>query len=147
MDKIGLPYNVAEFANLINKVLGTGILRHYDDEIDGEDWRHADDLSLSIEGGEITLRILFHTSQDENKEALDRLRKVRRVIGGTWDKSYGYYMEFSRDYFGGKIELCTYRESACKKVVTGVKEIPSQVIPERIVPARTEEIVEWICDD
>lgn len=32
------------------------------------------------------------------------------------------------------------REQVCRKVVTGKRKIPAK-------PARTEEIVEWVCDD
>ncbi len=38
------------------------------------------------------------------------------------------------------LQVCVSREAVCKKVVTGTKEIP-----EQLIPARTEEIVEWIC--
>lgn len=136
VSSIGTPYNIAEFTALIQKIVGTGILDN--------EGSNFDEISLNIEGDSIRLRILFYGNE---KEPFDRLKKVRRVIGGRWDKNYGYYMEFTRDYFGGTIELATYRENACTRKVTGVEEIPERVIPERIEKAHTKEIVEWVCDE
>jgi hypothetical protein len=153
---IGLPYNVAEFAALMNKVLGTGILSNAGSEgvdYDSPAYDDYDEMTLEISGDEITLKIRFYTAAygddkaTKKRAAFDRLKRVHRTIGGTWDKDYGYNMTFTRDYFGGKIELSTPREAACRKVVTAVTEVPEKVIPERIVPARTEETVEWVCDE
>jgi hypothetical protein len=49
----------------------------------------------------------------------------------------------------GPIELVFYtrRTNVCQRVVVGTKEVPEAKYPERIVPAHTEEVVEWICDE
>ncbi len=65
-----------------------------------------------------------------------------RVLGRVKKKPDGDYMGIVR-YFGPiKVEAYTSRENVCRKVVTGTREIPEQVIP-----ARTEELVTWVCDE
>lgn len=41
-----------------------------------------------------------------------------------------------------KINGTTLRREVCRRVITGTK-----LIPEKVVPAHVEEIVEWVCDE
>jgi hypothetical protein len=61
--------------------------------------------------------------------------------GGTFALS----KEFGSEY-GSKIRVTwtTRRDTICRKVVTGKKFIPAET---KTIPARTEEEVEWVCDD
>ena len=43
------------------------------------------------------------------------------------------------------IEIVAYKAQVCERVVVGTREIPEQRIPEKVIPARTEEIVEYRC--
>lgn len=45
------------------------------------------------------------------------------------------------------IAFQTTRQAVCRKVVKEVKEIPEEIVPSKVIPARTEEVVEWVCDD
>jgi len=39
------------------------------------------------------------------------------------------------------------RRDVCERVVTGTRQVEETVIPERIIPAHDEEIVEWRCPE
>lgn len=45
------------------------------------------------------------------------------------------------------VEICAFipREGICERKVVGSKFVEELVIPERVVPAHTEDIVEWEC--
>lgn len=45
--------------------------------------------------------------------------------------------------FGGlHVEVYTERQAVCRRIVKGTRQVP-----ERIVPAHEEDIVEWECDE
>jgi hypothetical protein len=86
---------------------------------------------------------------------VESLEQVRDITHGTgaWEKVYTdysveYIKRFAESGYGGvKYAVNLSREKACKKVVTGTRHIEEEVVPEQVIPARDEEIVEWICTD
>lgn len=77
---------------------------------------------------------------------------VLRTIG-SFEKNYKDDSFEARKPWGDHtLVLKAQRDAVCQKVVTGTREVPETVepsyyTPERIIPAHTEEIVEWQCDD
>ena len=61
------------------------------------------------------------------------------------DASEGHVMIVA-ELCGLKVRGAVPRREACKRVVTGIREVPEQIVPAETIPAHTEEIVEWICD-
>jgi hypothetical protein len=67
--------------------------------------------------------------------------------------------EFTNDYVNYNVELipkkltlnfCTPRGNVCKKRVVGTKEVPEFYIAGtagRVIPAHTEEVIEWDCPE
>jgi hypothetical protein len=43
------------------------------------------------------------------------------------------------------VRITSWHDKVCERVVVGTRELPEVRIPETIIPARTEEIVEWRC--
>jgi hypothetical protein len=86
---------------------------------------------------------------------VETLEEVRAITHGTgsWSKSYNdyaveYLKKFTDAKYGGvRYVVSLERTKACRKVVTGTKHIPEEIVPEKVIPARDEEIIEWICDD
>jgi hypothetical protein len=74
----------------------------------------------------------------------DELLAFKDASGATrLDKgAIGSHFWLTRSFGGGiTLDGNVPREEACRRVVTGIREIPAQVIP-----ASTEEDVEWICE-
>jgi hypothetical protein len=111
----------------------------------GDPEEYSDNLRLvQTSYGRVKLEMHFYSYGDNaDVESLARLTRVRRVIGGTWEKNYyGGTSEFKRELNGLVIELNCSREATCKRVVVRTEEVP-----ESVTPAYTKEIVEWICDE
>lgn len=72
-----------------------------------------------------------------------RLATAARAMGLASKRYTGSYFDVSKE-FGDcvKLTFTANRENVCRKVV---KEVIHH--PERVIPAREEEVVEWICDD
>ena len=71
----------------------------------------------------------------------DQMTEVARAIG-TCEKGADDNYFWLRKTFGTfKVEWNVSRNVACRRVVVGTREVPEQVIA-----AHTEEIVEWHCD-
>lgn len=90
----------------------------------------------------------YETQQyDVKVSAKDRMSHATRVlvraVGNVRKNWNGGYLEVEAK-FGETVvfEMNIPRDKICKRVVTGTEEIP-----ERIVPATTREVVEWVCDD
>jgi len=83
-------------------------------------------------------------------ESLEQMIAIGRAYGGRWDKKAdGTDFELTRT-FGGDLRmyLMLAREEVCTRVVVGTKEVAEKVIEAqaaRVIPAHTEEIVEWHC--
>jgi hypothetical protein len=112
------------------------------------DGKYFDQLRLNVNDQEVEITVHFYTSgygdaaPDAARESLERLRKLRRYLSGTWDKNYiGSTVDFSHESDDGyNITLSCDRTSLCKRIVKGVEEIP-----EKIIPASTREIIDWEC--
>jgi hypothetical protein len=44
-----------------------------------------------------------------------------------------------------KLKAIFFKRNICERVVVGTEELPETVIPERVIPASTKEIVEYRC--
>lgn len=70
------------------------------------------------------------------------LAQLTRELGKVEKIHSGDLFRVRRHFGPHKIAGVTMRNEVCKRVVTGMKQIP-----EEIVPAHEEEIVEWVCDE
>jgi len=82
---------------------------------------------------------------DDRSTAKEKAKQVAKILakGGLVEKKHdNYSLDLIRKF--GQIKLCfsINREKFCRKVVKGTKEIPAVTYE-----VRTEEIVEWVCDD
>lgn len=88
-------------------------------------------------------------------DARQHAAELRRLIGGTWDKSpsgEGYF-HFDGSWHGFTVTISVYREAVCRRVVTGEREVTETVkdpealaaVPE-IEVTRTETVYEWVCE-
>lgn len=92
-----------------------------------EFWCHENELYPELKLGSVRLRLAI----------------AARAMGLANKKySGGYFDVYKR--FGDCVRLTftANREYVCRKVV---KEVVHH--PERVIPARDEEVVEWVCDD
>jgi len=108
------------------------------------------DLPWSYNEAWQNMNVYTDEGEIDRDATLDRLAAVlayaSRVDGATVTKSYSHDFELSIEveregqpkftvrYYGD-------RESVCTKRVVGIK-----TVPEKITPAREEEIVEWECE-
>jgi hypothetical protein len=120
----------------------------------------CDDFRIELDDNEVTVTGCFYTSayylkagdHDEKDKAAavmshDRLVEYRRAIGGSWSKDYfGSLIRYEQEKEGVTIRLECSRGATCRRVVTGVREIPEERIPAKVIPARTEEQYEWECN-
>lgn len=87
------------------------------------------------------------SSKEEAKEVVITAAKAF----GHAEKVYSQEGFELKKEFSGQITLTvqTERSTVCRAVVVGKKRIPSQVIPaepERYIPEREEDQVEWKCE-
>ena len=83
-----------------------------------------------------TLRVdTFVYSKEELAEAARIMRHADKSVIGD-------YFTVRKTFGEHTVDVNAPRTEVCRKVVTGTREIPEQV-----VPARTEDIVEWVCDE
>lgn len=79
-------------------------------------------------------------------------KAVLRTIGSFEKKYQGDSFEARKPLGDQTLVLKTRRAAVCEKIVVGIREVPETVEPsyytaERVIPAHTEEIIEWKCDD
>lgn len=72
----------------------------------------------------------------------DGLREAAKAPGHADKGAFGEQFYIDRTFGPVKITFAADRAEVCRKVVKGTREVP-----ERVVPARTEEIIEWECTD
>lgn len=72
----------------------------------------------------------------------EELAEAARKMGRAEKSALGGFFTVSKKFGEHSLEVSAARELVCRRVVTGVREIP-----EEIRPARTEEIVDWVCDE
>jgi len=77
--------------------------------------------------------------------AREKLAKAAKVLGKAEKIHAGTYFDLIKKFSECvRIEYTIDREAVCKRVVVGTKVVPASYV-ER--PERTEEIVEWVCDE
>lgn len=70
------------------------------------------------------------------------LEKVARALG-TFDKDVNSIFFTLHKRFGKVwLKVNFSRSEVCERVVTGTEEIP-----EEVIPARTRDVVEWVCPE
>lgn len=90
--------------------------------------------------------------------AREIIATIRRAIGGTWDKQpreteSGAYLDYATEWHGWLIKVVTGRESVCRKVVKGTRQVTRKIpdpealaaVPE-IEITETEQDIEWVCE-
>lgn len=102
----------------------------------------------SVDGSTVSLNFLG------DKDAREAMTRARRLIGGQWTKvvtesaEYGDYLRLKGQIEGLHVSLVAYRDSVCRRVVTGVREVTREV-PDPDAPTvtltETVEDVEWDC--
>lgn len=75
------------------------------------------------------------------------LARLARAFGDCKKETDSKFFIITKDFGGILVEGFEYREKICERVVVGAKQIPERIIPEQIIPAHDEEIVEWKCPD
>lgn len=82
-----------------------------------------------------------------DKDQRDTMLRIRRTIGGTWEKSpvSGYY-QLRRRIGDLTLIVTADREQVCERVVVGTQTVTVPAVEAQ--PERTEEIeiVEWRCE-
>ena len=90
-------------------------------------------------------------------EERECLAATARALPCAWRKDvrggeYAEYFDLYGEIGGLKIKLTAYRDTVCKRVVTGTREVTEVVkdpaklaeVPE-VEVTRTEEVIEWDC--
>ena len=74
----------------------------------------------------------------------EKFVEASKALGGRREKIVeGSYFTVRRTFGEGvHVDVYVARERVCRKVVTGMRDVP-----ETVIPARTEEVVEWVCED
>lgn len=83
--------------------------------------------------------VTYETVPGRSKRIMQR---AARALGKADKRHEGHYFSLLRKFGPVRLELTTYREQVCEKVIIGTKEVP-----EVTYPARTEDVVEWVCSD
>lgn len=79
----------------------------------------------------------------QNKDEMSEI--VKKI--GSFKKEYTEYdFEAVVEVAGFTLKWYTSRSNVCTKKVVGKKLVEAQVIPERIIAAHEEDVVEWECD-
>jgi hypothetical protein len=91
--------------------------------------------------------VITGESAAEQKAAI---AAVVRAVGGTWAKrSTGKnddLFTFDGRLAGLYLDILTHRETVCRRVVTGTREVTATIPPATKEVTVTEDIVEWICE-
>lgn len=72
--------------------------------------------------------------------AKNKLRVATKALGKAEKRWGDYYIDVARKFGPITLEFTINKGAVCERIVTGTKEVP-----EQLLPARTEEIVEWKC--
>lgn len=122
--------------------------------------RYADLLESTPDLPIAFLPILRHQVYAfESESAADRMRQIRRLYGGQFNKSWDDHPTYAEFFLKGKfgefdVVISTARENVCERVVTGtIEEVVHEPDPDQVamIPMveRTvkKEIVDWICPE
>jgi|SRR5215469_6219335 len=107
------------------------------------DWYEAHpELPVPYELEQPMFVFLYHLDAEQVRKVLREIGEFKKV-----------YAEPSPDDFDahksiGNLTLRFHarRETVCKPRVVGKRTIERQVIPERVIEAHEEEVVEWDCE-
>jgi hypothetical protein len=72
------------------------------------------------------------------------MRNITKILGSCKKDYVGGLFSVAKNFGPVKLSFHTSRSSICRKVVKETIEHPAET---RVIPARTEEVVEWVCDD
>lgn len=72
----------------------------------------------------------------------DELVAYARELGKVAKNPVGDYFALVKRFGPHRIDANLPREEVCRKVVVGTRQVP-----ERVIEAHEEEIVEWVCDE
>jgi hypothetical protein len=89
--------------------------------------------------------IYNHLYDDDDSTAQEKAKRVAKILskGALVEKRHdNYSLDLIRKFGQLKLIYSISREKFCKKVV-----VETKVIPARMIEERTEEVVEWVCDD
>jgi hypothetical protein len=84
---------------------------------------------------------------EDDKTAKEQMAEAARLLRNAQKVHNSSYFDLRKFYGPIKVEFTTMRENVCRRVVVGVEEIPEEIVPARVKPARKEEKVEWVCDE
>lgn len=77
----------------------------------------------------------------------DELVTLARALGTCEKKFTDGFAEVRKDFGGIALRGVVERSAVCERVVTGTEEVLEEIIPARLIPAHTREIVEWKCPE
>lgn len=108
------------------------------------DWIEAHpDIALPAK----EIRVYSLNERDEAAAVLRALKPCRKEYSDNM-------FDIKRDFGAVTLDFVFYRDRVCKARVVGQKEIPEVrepaktiEIPEKIIPAHTEDIIEWDCGE
>jgi hypothetical protein len=71
------------------------------------------------------------------------VKELTRIMSPCTKRGMGTFFTLIRDFGAGvMLHLNFPREDVCERVVIGTEEVP-----EKVIPAHVQEIVEWKCPD
>lgn len=68
-----------------------------------------------------------------------------RAFGAGGKDFKGEDLEFAPEYCGEIFKVNCKREQICERKVIGTRHVPEKIIPAQVIPAHSEDIVEWDC--
>lgn len=81
-------------------------------------------------------------SEPDDELSRAKMRQILKALGSCKKDYSGSTFSLKKEFGPIRLAFQTSRETICRKVVTGSREVP-----EVVLPARTEEVVEWVCED
>jgi hypothetical protein len=81
--------------------------------------------------------------KDNIEKSKERIKKIASSIGSCEKKWESDLLRVVKHVGDIRLSWSVTREAVCRKVPTGeVKEVP-----EQIIPARKEEVFDWVCEE
>lgn len=103
-------------------------------------------------GGAQTGRFVWNVWPHETDDVPGRVAEIRRMLPGTFAKNDPAAGDYNSAYYtltaqwrGLTLEIRTYRDQVCERVVTGQREVTTEVPTATETVTVTEDIVEWRC--
>jgi predicted SAM-dependent methyltransferase len=106
-------------------------------------------LELPIRKPKVTMSQWLYDSQEyvgseyvTTMPAKEKARRAALTMGNIKKDWTSYALDLRKDFGPVVLEFSISKENICEKKVVGFKDIP-----EHVVEAHREELVEWICKD